>query len=111
MCDMRTTKDLIDRHELAPAATAQAPAVRPRGYFERKIAGLADSLPAGVAFEYQPLDGPPQLIGAGAPAFRLRVRSGRGAAALRSLDELRLGEAYLDGDLDLDGDLVAALHL
>lgn len=108
---MRTTTDLTDRHELTPATAPQAPAARPRGYFERKIAALADDLPPGVAFEFQPLDGPPQLIGAGAPAFCLRVRNGRGAAALRSMDELRIGEAYLGGDLDLDGDLVAALHL
>ena len=108
---MRTTKDLIDRHELAPAAAPQAPVARQRGYFERKIAALADALPPGAAFEFQPLNGPPQLIGAGAPAFCLRVRNERGGAALRSMDELRIGEAYLDGDLDLDGDLVAALHL
>lgn len=45
------------------------------------------------------------------PAFVLTVRNTRGGLALASLDELRIGEAYLRGDLDMDGDFLAALDL
>ena len=45
------------------------------------------------------------------PRFRLTVRSQRGLRALLSLDELRLGTAYLLGDLDVDGDFLSVLDL
>jgi cyclopropane-fatty-acyl-phospholipid synthase len=46
-----------------------------------------------------------------APAFTLRVLSPDGATAVASLDELAIGEAYLRGDLDVDGDFLACLDL
>jgi cyclopropane-fatty-acyl-phospholipid synthase len=81
------------------------------GALERTLAAVADGLPAGAAFEVELPGSSPRQFGPGAPAFRLSVRSQRGLRALVSLDELAIGEAYLDGDLDLEGDLVAALCL
>jgi cyclopropane-fatty-acyl-phospholipid synthase len=48
---------------------------------------------------------------AAAPTFTLRLTNERGRRALGSLDETRIGEAYLRGDIDFDGDLLAALDL
>lgn len=45
------------------------------------------------------------------PAFVIIARNRAGASALASLDELRVGESYLRGDLDVEGDLLAALDL
>jgi cyclopropane-fatty-acyl-phospholipid synthase len=45
------------------------------------------------------------------PAFTIRVLSKRGARALETLDELAIGEAYLAGDLDLEGDFLACMDL
>jgi len=45
------------------------------------------------------------------PAFTIRVLSAEGAQAIASLDELAIGEAYLRGDLDVDGDFLACLDL
>ena len=48
-------------------------------------------------------------FGDGAPAFTLTVRNRAGRAALASVDETRIAEAYLAGDLDVAGN-VLALH-
>jgi cyclopropane-fatty-acyl-phospholipid synthase len=48
-------------------------------------------------------------LGNGEPAFELHVRNGRGAKALQSLDELAIAEAYVRGDLDIEGDAVRAM--
>jgi len=51
------------------------------------------------------------VAGDGRPAFELAVRSRAGLAALRSLSELEIAEAYMRGDLDIDGDMLAAMDL
>jgi cyclopropane-fatty-acyl-phospholipid synthase len=50
-------------------------------------------------------------FGAGAPVFRLHIRTARALRAFARLDEARVGRAYLEGDLDLDGDVLEALRL
>jgi cyclopropane-fatty-acyl-phospholipid synthase len=45
------------------------------------------------------------------PRFRLTIRTARGRQALESLDELRLGTAFLQGELDVDGDFLSCLDL
>jgi cyclopropane-fatty-acyl-phospholipid synthase len=50
-----------------------------------------------------------KLVSAGEPALRIRLRNDAGARALASLDELPISEAYIRGDLELEGDLVGAL--
>ncbi|HKQ77945.1 MAG TPA: class I SAM-dependent methyltransferase [Blastocatellia bacterium] len=95
---------------IADVAATQKPGAETAA-LEVKIAALADGLLDGQAFELQLSGGAPRRIGTGEVAFRLAAHNERGMAALSSLDERRIGEAYLDGDLDLDGDLVAALNL
>lgn len=51
------------------------------------------------------------VIGNGEPVFDLYVRNGRGMAALRSLHELVIADAYVRGDLDLEGDVLSAMWL
>lgn len=49
-------------------------------------------------------------IGEGAdPAFTLVVRGERGRAALAAFDELAVAEAYMDGEIDIEGNLLSAL--
>ncbi len=57
-----------------------------------------------------------RLVGGAHPGdtasrFRITVRQPEGLRALRSLDELRLGMAYFNGDLDVDGDFMSCLDL
>ncbi len=78
---------------------------------EDKVTRIFERLFAGTAFELQLPDRPPRLFGDGEPAFQFLVRNQAGLTALGSLSEKRIGEAYLAGDIDLNGDVVAALDL
>lgn len=67
------------------------------------------SLPC--SFRIHAPDGSARTIGTGAPEFDLHVRNERGLRALRSASELRIADAYVRGDLDLEGDVVKAMWL
>src|SRR6185436_2370426 len=47
--------------------------------------------------------------GGGEPAFTVRIVTEKGLAAMAAFDELAVAEAYMDGDLDIEGDLLTAL--
>jgi cyclopropane-fatty-acyl-phospholipid synthase len=72
---------------------------------------LARSLPADTAFELQMPDQPLWRIGNGSVKFRVTANNAGAASAIKSLDEIRIAEAYMSGDLDIDGDLLAAFDL
>jgi cyclopropane-fatty-acyl-phospholipid synthase len=46
-----------------------------------------------------------------ATTFNIVIRDERGHRALRSLDDLRVGTAYVQGHLDISGDFAAALEM
>jgi cyclopropane-fatty-acyl-phospholipid synthase len=50
-------------------------------------------------------------FGTGEPAFTVTIRDVQGGEALASLDQFQIAIAYLNGHLDLDGDLVTALAM
>jgi cyclopropane-fatty-acyl-phospholipid synthase len=50
-------------------------------------------------------------LGPGEPQFTITVRDWRGARALAGLDQFGVAVAYLQGWLDVDGDLIAALKM
>lgn len=73
------------------------------------VAALFTRLPAlPCAFTLHTPAGVRQL-GDGEPAFALHVRNGRGTRALASFDELTIAEAYVRGDLEIEGDAVKAM--
>jgi len=68
--------------------------------------------PEAPTFDLELMDGSVHRMGLGArPAFRLALRSSRGKRALLSMDETRIGEAYMRSHLDFEGDVLAALVL
>lgn len=69
------------------------------------------SLPGDSAFELQLPGEPVWRIGPGTVKFRVATNNARAASAIKSLDEIRIAEAYLAGDLDIEGDLLAAFDL
>ena len=91
-------------------ATDNIEKVEPPARLNRILNALAASLPPDTAFEFE-LNGVTRRVGDGAAKFRVAVRNRRGLSALGSMDEKRIGEAYLDGDISIEGDLVAALDL
>jgi cyclopropane-fatty-acyl-phospholipid synthase len=56
-------------------------------------------------------DGEKRTLGRGDPAFCISLRNERGLRALRSLDEGNISEAYLSGDIDLEGDMLKPFEL
>ena len=55
-------------------------------------------------------DGSVIRAGSGAPSFRIEAVNRSGLAAMKSLDEVRIANAYINGDLNFEGDLFAALE-
>ena len=51
------------------------------------------------------------VVGEGSPEFDLYIHNDRGLRALRSLSELRIADAYVRGDLDIEGDVIKAMWL
>jgi cyclopropane-fatty-acyl-phospholipid synthase len=56
-------------------------------------------------------DGRAESFGGGEPLLEVRAVNERGLAAVCSLKELEVVEAYMRGDVDFDGDLLAAMDL
>jgi cyclopropane-fatty-acyl-phospholipid synthase len=64
-----------------------------------------------VPFEVTLPNGSVQRFGAGAPSFSVTIHNQSGLNAVRSLDEGRIGDAYLAGDVDIEGDMLAPFEL
>jgi cyclopropane-fatty-acyl-phospholipid synthase len=56
-------------------------------------------------------DGDKRTLGRGDPEFCISLRNERALRALRSLDEGNISEAYLSGDIDLEGDMLKPFTL
>ena len=83
---------------------------------EGRGTGLPERVSARLASASFPLtlrlpDGRVESFGRGEPLLEVRAVTERGLQALCSLKELEVVEAYLRGDVDLDGDLLAAMDL
>lgn len=72
---------------------------------------LGASLPEGTAFELNFPGESPMMVGRGTVKFRVSANSARAVSAIKSLDEIRIAEAYMSEDLDIEGDLLAAFEL
>jgi len=83
-------------------ALPQFPARAP-SWFERLFQGLQ------IPGEIELPDGSVAGFGEGAPRFRITVHSEK--LLRRPHDELSLGQAYVKGELDLDGDMLAILEV
>jgi len=94
---------------ISSAVSLEPPA--PLSALEKLISSMGDHLPAGTTFEFRLPDRPLRRAEEGVIKFRLTFRNQRAVDALKSLDEMRIGEAYLFGDLSIDGDLTAALDM
>ncbi len=64
-----------------------------------------------VPFDVALPDGTVQHFGKGAPTFRLTIKNKAGMRAVSSLDEGRMGDAYMNGDIELDGDMMKPFEL
>ena len=104
----------------SPVATPSSPAAPARPFdltgrvvrqlqrSYRTVASRGGDLPA---FRLELDDGATYDFGVGDIAFAVRVRDRLGRAALASLDETRICEAFMAGSIDLDGAMLEILRL
>jgi cyclopropane-fatty-acyl-phospholipid synthase len=56
-------------------------------------------------------DGEKRTLGQGKPQFHIGLRNERALRAIRSLDEGNISEAYIHGDIDIEGDMLKPFEL
>jgi cyclopropane-fatty-acyl-phospholipid synthase len=77
---------------------------------DERYHALLDGRP-GVPFGIRAAGGATHLLGEGEPAFTLVVNDAAALAALGRLDAMSVGEAYLAGALDVEGDFLSLLSV
>ena len=77
-----------------------------------RINGFIDRIGAvETPFLIEMPDGSSRNVGNGDPLFHVALRTERAVKALGSLDEANFAEAYLQGDIDIDGDMISPFAL
>ncbi len=64
-----------------------------------------------VSFEIILPDGTVQPFGPASASFSLVLKNKRPLRAIASIDEGRIGDAYVAGDLDIEGDMLGPFQL
>ena len=64
-----------------------------------------------VSFELILPDKSIQRFGPATPGFRVNLKNPRGLRAIESIDEGQIGDAYVAGDIDIDGDMLQPFEL
>ena len=92
---------------------AQFPAAASPSRFTRAVLGRF-----AKQFEHSPVsfsvtlpDGSVQPFGLATARFNITLKNSRALKAVASLDEGRFGDAYVNGDIDLDGDMLSPFEL
>ncbi len=89
-----------------------APVSRGRASASSLLGGFAGRFSnAPVSFDVALPDGTVQRFGSGTPSFHVTLKNSRALRAIASVDEGRFGEAYLAGDIDIDGDMLRPFEL
>lgn len=65
----------------------------------------------GVPFEMYFPDGAARRFGQGAPSFGVSLKNRNAVRAITSLDQVKFADAYLAGDIDIDGDMLRPFEL
>jgi cyclopropane-fatty-acyl-phospholipid synthase len=90
----------FQKQELSPAMSVKSGTSSLFARFAKQFSG------SPVSFAVTLPDGNVQQFGPSAPSFRIVLKNSRALRAIASLDEGRFGDAYLAGDIDLDGDIL-----
>jgi len=82
-----------------------------RSRLQRALDQRLSARESATAFSLEWPDGQVQQFGGGRPTFHVRLRNARAVRAAATLDELRFCEAYMAGDIDLEGSMYDLFHL
>jgi cyclopropane-fatty-acyl-phospholipid synthase len=94
--------------ESVAAPSAVVTASRPNAMLGRFAAHFSDS---PVSFQVTLPNGTVQHFGPAAPSFSVTLKNDRALKALASIDEGKIGDSYLAGDFDIEGDMIAPFAL
>ena len=89
--------------------TARVPAAAPAGFWLERIARAFAT--TDVPFEMVFPDRTSRSFGNGAQTFCVRLNNRNAVRAITSLDQVRFADAYLAGDIDIDGDMLRPFEL
>ena len=81
----------------------------PMRYLLRRFTGHFANV--SVPFDLKLPDGSVVNFGKGTPKFHIHAKTKGALRALASLDEGKFGDAYVQGDIDMDGDMLAPFAL
>ncbi|HVM83263.1 MAG TPA: class I SAM-dependent methyltransferase [Candidatus Binatia bacterium] len=95
-------------HDQTSAAVAPRNAPMIDRLLDRFTRHFADS---PVSFDVAMPEGAVRHFGPGASSFKVSLNNKRAVRALASLDEGRFGDAYLAGDIDIEGDMLRPFEL
>src|SRR3954463_5623976 len=95
--------------QVSPTATANAPSVSAKP--AEQSGGLVDRIlsrftQSQTPFEIVFPDGRRRSFGDGPPSFTLTLRNRQALRAFASMDEGRVGDAYVAGHVDIEGDML-----
>ena len=90
-------------------SVSDAPAEVRTGFWLDRIARAFAG--TGVPFEMVFPDGKARHFGQGAPSFSVRLKNRNAVRAITSLDQVKFADAYLAGDIDIDGDMLRPFEL
>jgi cyclopropane-fatty-acyl-phospholipid synthase len=88
---------------------SRTPAVTQAGFWLERIARAFAG--TDVPFEMYFPDGGSRRFGQGAPSFHVRLKNRNAVRAITSLDQVKFADAYLVGDIDIDGDMLRPFEL
>jgi cyclopropane-fatty-acyl-phospholipid synthase len=64
-----------------------------------------------IALNIVTMEGKSITIGREKPEFKIIIKNKNGLRAIKSLNELKVAEAYIKGDLDVEGDFIKAMSI
>ena len=100
-----TDSPSVWQESAAPTAQKKSFAASMLGRFARQYSDNA------TPFDVKLPDGSVQRFGRGTPQFHIVLKNKNALRAVASMDEGRFGDAYLAGDIDIEGDMLAPFEL
>ena len=90
-------------------SVSDAPAEARGGFWLDRMARVFAG--TSVPFEMVFPDGKARRFGQGTPSFSVRLNNRNAVRAITSLDQVKFADAYLAGDIDIDGDMLRPFEL
>ena len=99
------SEEVTVQRQSAPGVPAEA---RSGFWLERLARAFAGT---SVPFEMHFPDGRSRRFGQGTSSFRVMLKNRNAVRAITSLDQVKFADAYLAGDIDIDGDMLRPFEL